>query len=46
MKVVLIFILVLWTVNTQNAHFDLVLLDEPSAVCLDGSPGAYYYSIG
>ena len=31
---------------TQNAHYDLVLLDDPSAVCLDGSPGAYYLSVG
>jgi len=30
--------------NSQNAVFDLVLLDDPNALCLDGTPGAYYIS--
>ena len=36
----------IWTAVSQIAHYKLVLLDDPDALCLDGSPGAYYYSIG
>ena len=27
-----------------DALFDLILLDDPDARCLDGTPGAYYIS--
>lgn len=30
--------------NSTDAVFDLVLLDDPTALCLDGTPGAYYIS--
>lgn len=30
----------------ENAHYEKVVLTDPTAVCLDGSPGAYYISIG
>ena len=42
----IIFSFLILGVIAQNAHYDLVLLDDPSAVCLDGSPGAYYLSVG
>ena len=46
MKVLVMFILAFWAANAQTAHYNRVLLDDPSAVCLDGSPGAYYLSVG
>jgi hypothetical protein len=36
--------LVLINVGSIDAVFDLVLLKDPSALCLDGTPGAYYIS--
>ena len=31
---------------TQAATYDLVKLSDPNALCLDGTPGAYYISKG
>jgi hypothetical protein len=39
-------ILAISLINTfsDSAIFDLVLLDSPDALCLDGTHGAYYIS--
>ena len=41
---VLILALALVNVMSVDAVFDLVLLEHPDALCLDGTPGAYYIS--
>jgi len=45
MKVILAICLSL-AISLCQDKMNLVLLDDPSAICLDGSPGAYYYVRG
>lgn len=45
MRIIFAFILVAFAAG-QTAHYDKVVLDDPAALCLDGSPGAYYISKG
>lgn len=44
-KLILIFLGV-YLVASQAAVYHKVLLKDPAALCLDGSPGAYYISRG
>lgn len=39
-----IHIFTLVNVISADAVLDLIFLDDPTALCLDGSPGAYYIS--
>jgi hypothetical protein len=40
----IILLVVFLTNKRKEAIFDLVLLEDPEALCLDGSPGSYYIS--
>jgi hypothetical protein len=46
MKKIFIFLLSITFAFSQAALFHKVLLKNPDALCLDGSPGAYYISKG
>jgi hypothetical protein len=43
MRILVNFLIVIFIVN-GNSVFDLVKLNSSTALCLDGSPGAYYIS--
>ncbi len=42
MKKIILIILGISLVVSQSAILHKVLLKDPAALCLDGSPGAYY----
>jgi hypothetical protein len=46
MKVILLILLSIAFINSQGGIFQKVLLNDSNALCLDGTPGAYYISIG
>lgn len=41
---IFVFIFLTFSCAAQDSWFDLVRLNSTSALCLDGSPGAYYIS--
>jgi len=41
----LVFAVVVWLTHSVNV-LSKVLLDDPAALCLDGTPGAYYIDRG
>lgn len=46
MKTLVLFLLGISVVFSQASHMQKVLLKDPHALCLDGSPGAYYIQRG
>ena len=45
-KIILTILVLAWPVFATNATYNKITVDDPAALCLDGSPGAYYLSIG
>jgi hypothetical protein len=46
MKKILLLVLTISYAASQAATLHKVLLADPTALCLDGSPGAYYVAKG
>lgn len=44
-KATLTFFLIVISLSSK-AYYNKVVINDPDALCLDGSPGAYYISIG
>lgn len=46
MSIIIVLLLAILPLAHGQAKLTRVLLKDPAALCLDGSPGAYYYDIG
>lgn len=45
-KLLVLILIGLYFVVSQKAVYNKIVLADPSALCLDGSPGVYYISKG